>query len=107
MDVGYQGCPIYKDFAPNEANTQADQSEMIYKFFKCQWDQPVHLDWTEQAKSDLSDLDFPVSLEFLRSKSKNVFQKLVKEKIKNYAFCELLQGKRSKLENLNYIKVEI
>ena len=84
-----------------------DQSEMLYKFFKCQWDQPVHLDWTEQAKSDLSDLDFPASLEFLRSKSKNVFQKLVKEKIKNYEFCELLRGKRSKLENLNYFKLEM
>ena len=49
----------------------------------------------------MSDLGFPVSLEFFRSKSKNVFEKLVKEKITNF------EGKRSKLENLYYFKLEM
>ena len=67
-----------------------EESEMLSKFFLHQWDQPSKLDWTEQVKKDLEDLDMPVSLEFVQSKSQVVFSKLVKEKIKKYEFTRLI-----------------
>ena len=67
-----------------------DESEMLFKFFKCQWDHPVQLDWTDQARLNLQELNIPVSLNFLKSKSKTVFKKLVKEKIIKFEFSRLI-----------------
>ena len=81
-----------------------DESEMLFKFFKCQWDHPVQLDWTEQARLNLQELDIPVSLNFLKSKSKAVFKRQVKEKMKKFELSRLMTEKstKSKLTNLSY-----
>ena len=68
---------------------------------------PVNLDWTEKAKEDLSELGLPASLEYLQSQSKNSFQKIVRENIKKFEFSKLMEGRKSKLMNLNYCKLEM
>ena len=86
-----------------------DESEMLFKFFKCQWDHPVQLDWTDQARLNLQELNIPVSLNFLKSKSKTVFKKLVKEKIKTFEFSRLMTEKsnKSKLKNVSYSELKM
>ena len=81
-----------------------DKSEMLYKFFITQWEQWAKLDWTEQVRVDLKDFNIPVSLEFVKSKSKYTFKKLVKQQMKKYEFRRLLTEKelKSKMENLSY-----
>ena len=59
---------------------------MLYKFFISQWDQGTELDWTEQVRLDLKDLNLPISLKFIKSKSKFSFKRMVKENMKNYEF---------------------
>ena len=80
---------------------------MFSKFFLHQRDQPSKLDWTEQVKKDLADLDMPVSLEFVQSKSQVVFSKLVKEKIRKYEFTRLIGKMKSKMQNLEYSELRM
>ena len=86
-----------------------DESEMLFKFFKCQWDHPVQLDWTEQARVDLEELNIPVSLHLLKSKSKEVFKKMVKENVRKFEFSRLMSEKstKSKLTNLRYSELQM
>ena len=86
-----------------------DQSEMLYKFFKMQWEHPVKSDWTEQTRQDLLEFDIPVSLNFLQSKSKYVFKNLVKSKVKCFELKKLLEEKatKSKLKDLEYTELKI
>ena len=70
--------------------------EMIQRFFIAQWKYPCKQDWTEQVKEDLNDFNIPSDLEFLKSKSKSSFKKLVKKKAKEFAFKSYLQKKKQK-----------
>ena len=79
-----------------------DKEEMQYKFFKAQWDHPCPQDWTLQVKNDMMDVGLPTSLEFVESKSKNVFKDLVKSRVKSFEFANLMESRRSKTENLKY-----
>ena len=88
------------NFLHHLANIKKD--DMLYKFFKCQWDHPCPKDWTVQVMSDLRDVGLPESMEFLTSKSEKVFKKNVKAKIKIFEFSNLLQERKSKTINLKY-----
>ena len=76
-------------------------------FFICQWKQPGQDDWTLQVKQDLEDFSLPCSIDFVKTKSKYSFKKLVKTKSKDYALYKFLQRKEthSKLVNLNYTEL--
>ena len=82
---------------------------MLFKCFKCRWDHPVQLDWTEQARVNLEELNIPVSLHLLKSKSKEVFKKMVKENVRKFEFSRLMSEKstKSKLTNLRYSELKM
>ena len=79
-----------------------EKEEMEYKFFKAQWDYPCPKDWTLQVKQDLADLGLPISLQFLTSKSEKNFKELVKVKVKELEFKELMGQRNSKSKNIMY-----
>ena len=93
------------NFLHHLANMEKD--EMLYKFFKCQWDHPSPKDWTIQARSDLRDIGLPDSLEFLKSKSEKVFKEIVKRKIKIFEFSNLMKERKSKTINLKYPELKM
>ena len=81
---------------------------MLHKFFVKQWFDPCRGDWTEKVKEDLEKFGIPCDWEFLKSKSKEAFKKLVKVKAHEHALRILTekQGKHSKLEKLMYTEVK-
>ena len=85
------------------------ESEMLFKVFKSQLDQPVQSDWTEQVKIDIIDLKIGLSLDEIKLKSKKAFKRLVKLKPMDYEYNRLLVAKQghSKMDNLFYTKLEM
>ena len=81
--------------------------EMEYKFFKAQWDHPCPQDWTIQVKKDMIELGFPVSIEFVKSKSENMFKELVRKKVKSYEFSKLMESRKSKTKTIIYSNLSI
>ena len=71
-----------------------NQSEMLYKFFITQWNNPCRGDWTETVKNDLEDMEITSDFNYLKSKSREAFKKLVKEKAREYALEQLTQKQR-------------
>ena len=65
---------------------------------------PGKNDWVNQVKEDLVDFEIDMTLEEIKSKSKNVFKKLVKQKMKEYALNYL--NKHTKMDNLFYVKLK-
>ena len=57
-----------------------DNNSMLSKFFHAQYTFPVRGDWSEQVKEDLKDLDIQENFEWIKSKSKDSFCRLVKKK---------------------------
>ena len=82
---------------------------MLYNFFETQQKYPTKGDWTLQVAEDLDDFEISGKFEFIRSKSKNSFKKLVKKKMKEHAMNYLLELKadHSKLDNLVYNKLKL
>ena len=87
----------------------ADKKGMLFSFFMTQWHNPTRGDWTEQVKEDLEDFNIPCAFEFIRSKSKEAFKRLVKTRAKEYALNKLLgkQASHSKMEKLRYSELKI
>ena len=85
------------------------ESEMLSKVFKTQWRFPTKDDWTTQVQEDLKDFEIDLSLEEMKSKSKNSFKRLVKIKAKEYALDNLLnlKEKHKKMENLDYTELKL
>ena len=85
-----------------------DTNSMLYSFFITQWYNPTRGDWTEQVKKDLVDFDLPIDFDFIQSKSKEAFKKVVKVKAKEYALRKLLnnKSKHSKMNELWYTDME-
>ena len=86
-----------------------NENEMLYKTFIAQWKYPVKDDWTEEAKSNLSELKINLSLEEIKKKSADSFKRMVKIKAKEYALEYLLKlkGKHSKMNNLSYSELKL
>ena len=61
------------------------------------------------ARLDLSDFNLPEDLDWIKSKSKYSFKKLIKTKAKEFALYNFLEKKEShsKLKNLWYSDLEI
>ena len=83
-----------------------EKTEMLSRFFYCQWyDENPH-DWTAQVKLDLEELRLPNDLDVIEKKSKYAWKNLVKRTIKEFEFRELTTLKenrnQSKLEKLSY-----
>ena len=85
------------------------EDEMLYTFFRTQMYNPTPGDWMEQAKIDFKDFDIPCDFEFLRSKSKESFKKIVKTKANEYSLEYLTQKqqKHSKMNNLFYTEMKM
>ena len=66
-----------------------DPDSMLYRFFITQHNFPSKGDWSEIVKKDLEDFDINNSFDFIKSKSKGVFKKLVKQKSREYALKKL------------------
>ena len=57
----------------------SSEDEMLTKVFQAQWDHPCGKnEWTEEVKQNLKEFGLEADLNWLRSKSKNVFKSLVK-----------------------------
>ena len=85
------------------------ESEMIFNFFKAQWNNPVRGDWTETVKTDLEDFSISINLEDIKKQSKEVFKKKVKAKAQEYSLNILLEKKEthSKMSNLQYFELKL
>ena len=85
------------------------ESSMLYNFFMAQWNYPSTHDWTKQVKTDLSDFDIPINLDYIKGKSIFSFKSLVKRKAKEFAFFSYLEKKdtHSKLDNIFYRELKI
>ena len=70
---------------------------------------PAKNDWTKQVKDDLNLFKIEPDLKQIAGKSQNVFKKFVKVKAAEYEFRRLmnLKQKHSKMDNLNYSKLEL
>ena len=73
------------------------ESEMLFKFFKAQWTYSGKDDWTRQVKLDLRDLQISEDLEFIKSKSKQVFNKVLDFEFKRLSQLKITHSKMSNL----------
>ena len=82
---------------------------MVYSFFITQWYNPSKGDWTEQVKLDLQEFNIPIDFDYISSKSKDSFKKMVKRKAKELVLKKLLISKanHSKMANLEYNNMEM
>ena len=87
---------------------QLKDEEMLFRFFEAQWKYPVKNDWVNQVKEDLVDFDLDLNLDDIKTKSKNVFKKMVKNKMKEFSlnYLNKLKEKHSKMDNLVYPKLK-
>lgn len=78
--------------------------EMIFKFFKCQWNRPTKGDWALQVKQDLLDFKIQSDFEYIQSFTKIQFKNHVNEKMREYAFDWLMNLKKShsKMKSIEY-----
>ena len=69
---------------------------MLSKFFMAQWNFPSNRkEWTEQVKGDLQSFGLPNDLEWIKSKKKSTFKRIVNEKMSMVAFYSLMKKKEA------------
>ena len=85
------------------------QDSLIFKFFKAQLENPVKGDWSEQVKSDISEIDLKLTMEEISILSKESFRTKLKNAINTAAFKWLMneKGTKTKLKDLCYEKLEM
>ena len=69
-------------------------SELLSRFFQAQNLKPVRNDWCNTVKDDLKDLRINLSFDDIKVLSKYSFKKIVKTKIKECSFYELMSKNR-------------
>ena len=83
-----------------------NRNEMLSRFFYVQWYDCNPHDWTTQVKLDLQDLSLPDDLENIGEKTTFGWKTLVRRKIREYEFKELIAiqqtQNKSKLGKLEY-----
>ena len=86
-----------------------DNTELISKFFKAQYERPVKNDWSETIINDLLELGINLSFEEIKELKKEEFAVLVKKEVRNLAFSDLMKDKEkhSKLDNIEYKEFKI
>ena len=82
---------------------------MLGRFFRVQWNNPCRGDWTEMVRKDLLDLKILLSIEEIKEMSKTEYERLIKEKVRLYAFEELIdrKNKHKKMSQVEYEEDEI
>ena len=60
------------------------QSDMLFKVFNLQWNNPGRDDWAVQVRGDLSYFNMGDSLDELRRQSQTQFKQLVKRKAQEF-----------------------
>ena len=60
-----------------------EKDEMLFKFVEAQFNYPLRDDWTIQVLEDLKEFGITEKFDFMRSKSKNSFKRLVKIKTRS------------------------
>jgi hypothetical protein len=88
---------------------KSEKSQMLYKFFIAQWENPTKHDWTETVKSDLRDLGIRNDFSYLESKTQISFKNLVNARIKEFALDMLneIKYEHSKMDNLLFTELKI
>ena len=82
------------------------ENEMLHKFFITQWKYPaVRGEWTEQVKLDLSEFDIVEDLQWIKSKSKLAFHKMVKAQARELTLDT--NKREGKMKNLYYSELEM
>ena len=86
-----------------------DKNQAIYVYFMTQYSKRLSTDWISTVLSDLNDLNIDSSFSFIENISIHKFKNLLKERIKTYAFNQMLIKKAnySKLQNINYDDLSI
>ena len=86
-----------------------NEQEMLHQFFITQLNNPTRGDWTETVKEDLENFGIPMNKEYIKSKSKDAFKRLVKVKAQEYALKSLLKKKEnhSKMSKLTYTELKL
>ena len=85
------------------------KDSLIFKFFKAQLENPAKGDWSEQVKSDISEIGLKLTIEEISILSKESFPTKLKKAINVAAFKWLMKEKEnmSKLKDLYYEKLEM
>ena len=88
---------------------QQESHTLLAKFFNAQKCNPIKNDWVLSIYDDLSQLNIEKSLEDIKVMKKEAFKNFIKEKIKKTALEYLtnIKGKHSKMDNLNYEKLDL
>ena len=88
---------------------KCDDKSVLKRFFQVQDKFPVEDDWSVQARLDLNDFGIPSDLNYVQSKSKNSFKKLVKKQARRFAFMKFKdeQKDHSKMSKLEYKELKI
>ena len=88
-----------------------DDSDMLSEFFNTQWQHEVKNDWTSDVKKNLEEFGIPQNLDYLKGKSKESFNSLVKKKAREFEFNRLLNIKvtraKSKMKNISYSEFKL
>ena len=80
------------------------------RVFWAQENQPVKNDWALQVREDLMKVGLgDISLTEIKSQKKDYFKKMIKMKIRNLAFSDLMREKegKSKMRDLTYTELKM
>ena len=85
------------------------KTEMLYKFFLAQWENPSKQDWTEQVRVDLAELGLQEDILTIEAKSQYCFRKDLKTKIKEFTLDLLNERKfkHTKMDNILFTDLKI
>ena len=78
------------------------QTSLLYKFFTLQLEQPTKGDWVSTCLSDLKELRISHTFDEIKLMSKNQFNKLLKERLRENAFKYLIDKQGSKGSEIMY-----
>ena len=92
------------------------EESLLFKFFKAQMESPTKGDWVSEVKAWIFEYEIATSLKEVSKMKKNIYEKIVKEKVEAEAFTYLKNKIKSKgslnkygsrLETQNYMKPNI
>ena len=80
------------------------KESMIYKVFESQRRNSTPKDWVTTIMSDLNELNWDIKIEDIQQMKKKRFLNIVKRKVQNKSFKDLLKikEKHSKVKNINH-----
>ena len=70
------------------------KNDMVRRVFSIQWNNPLQGDWVLLIKMDLLDFELPCDFNWVSSKTKETYKRIVKEKATTFTLQELLHKKQ-------------